>query len=138
MPMAQMPSAEQLKHLLEGPVGQPFVMVNLIRFKPVADGSDGKVSGAESYQRYGGPMQKIIGSIGGRLLWSGFVDSVVIGEPDDDEIVQMVALVEYPSREAFVPMLQDPRLAEIGGFRMAGLDGQWLFASTQVYPPRTV
>ena len=42
----------------------------------------------------------------------------------------IAALVEYPSRKAFAEIAMSPKVAEIGVHRAAGLEGQWLLATT--------
>ncbi len=42
----------------------------------------------------------------------------------------VAALVEYPSRKAFVEIATSPEVAAIGVHRAAGLEGQWLIATT--------
>ena len=65
---------------------------------------------------------------GGRLIWSGRVDSQVIG--NTDEHFDMIALVEYPSRPEFLRIAGDPRVAEYSVQRTARLEMQWLIATT--------
>lgn len=128
MEIAQYPTPEQIRELLAGPPDQPVVMVNLLRFKARADAPDEGLSGTDAYRLYGEPMRRIVEEGGGRFLWMGRVDSFVIGAsgvPFD-----AVALVEYPSRRAFVEIVNDPRVREIGAHRAAGLEGQWLIAAT--------
>ncbi len=122
------PRPEQIEELMKGPADTPVVMVNLLRFKEAADASDEGLSGAEAYQRYGTQMIQWITSQGGRLIWSGRVDSFVIG--DTEERFDVVALVEYPSRAEFLRIAGDPRVAEYSVHRTAGLEMQWLIAST--------
>ncbi len=129
MKIAQMPQPEQFKQLLEGPEDTPVVMVNLLKFKERADGANEGMSGGESYMKYGEQMRKFVESKGGRFIWSGRVDSMVIGESDAD--FDVVALVEYPSREAFLKIVSSPEVAEIGVHRAQGLEGQWLLATTE-------
>jgi hypothetical protein len=50
------------------------------------------MTGQESYMRYGGNMRKFVESKGGRFIWTGRVDSMVIGESDAE--FQVIALVE--------------------------------------------
>ncbi len=128
MLIAQYPTAEQLQKLLEGPSDTPVVMVNLLRFKERADAPDEGLAGMEAYRLYGEPMRRIVEERGGRFLWMGRVDSFVIGA--SDARFDAVALVEYPSRRAFVEIVNDPRVREIGAHRAAGLEGQWLIATT--------
>jgi uncharacterized protein (DUF1330 family) len=129
MKIAQMPQPEQMKQLMEGPSDTPVVMVNLLSFKDRADGGNEGLTGVESYMRYGANMKKFVESKGGRFIWSGRVDSMLIGESDVD--FQVVALVEYPSRQAFLEIASSAHVAEIGEDRKKGLAGQWLIATTE-------
>ena len=126
--ISQYPTPEQIQELLAGPADTPVVMVNLLRFKERATEPDEGRAGIEAYQLYGTPMRKIVEERGGRFLWMGRVDSFVIGTSDTP--FDAVALVEYPSRQAFVEIVSDPRVQEIGVHRAAGLEGQWLVATT--------
>jgi uncharacterized protein (DUF1330 family) len=128
MLIALYPTREQIEELLAGPADAPVVMLNLLRFKEHAEAPDEGVSGAEAYRRYGEPMRRIVEERGGRFLWMGRVDSFVIGA--SDERFDAAALVEYPSRRAFVEIVNDPRVREIGAHRAAGLAGQWLIATS--------
>lgn len=129
MKIAQMPEPSQIQELMQGPEDTPVVMVNLLSFKDEADGGNEGMSGAESYMRYGENMRKFVESKGGRFIWSGRVDSMVIGESDAD--FQVVALVEYPSRKAFLEIASSAHVKEIGQDRARGLAGQWLIATTE-------
>ena len=126
--MSIYPTAEQMKTLLEGSPDQPVVMVNLLRFKPRAGAPDEGLSGIEAYQRYGDEMRKIVESHGGRILFTGRVDSIVI--EDGNLGYHAVALVEYPSRKKFVEIASSAEVAAIGVHRAAGLESQWLIATT--------
>ena len=126
--MAIYPTPEQIQRLLAGPAGRPVVMVNLLRFKPKADSPDDGVSGEEAYRRYAAAMRTFVESKGGRFLWVGRLDSQVIGT--GGEGFHVIALVEYPSREAFLAIATDPHVQEIGVHRAAGLESQWLIAAT--------
>jgi uncharacterized protein (DUF1330 family) len=133
MKIAQLPEPEQFQKLMEGPADTPVVMLNLLSFKENADGGNEGMSGRESYMLYGGKMREYVESKGGRFLWIGTVDSMVIGESDAD--FQVAALVEYPSRKAFVEIASSPHVAEIGQDRKKGLLGQWLIATTTTDAP---
>ncbi len=128
MKIAQMPEPEQFKKFMEGPEDTPVVMLNLLSFKEEADGGNEGMSGAESYSKYGLKMKKFVESKGGRFLWTGRVDSMVIGESDAQ--FQIAALVEYPNRKAFIEIATSTHVAEIGQDRKKGLAGQWLIATT--------
>ena len=117
--IALYPTPEQVQSLLSTPDDKPVVMVNLLLLKP---------SGEADYRRYADKMVPFVESKGGRVIWIGRVDSQVIGEGGD--AFHMVGLVEYPSRKVFVEIATDPYVQEIGEFRAAGLEGQWLLATT--------
>jgi uncharacterized protein (DUF1330 family) len=127
--MAIQPTPEQFKELMEGPADSPVVMVNLLTFKKDATGDDAGVPGQEAYGRYGAEMRKFVESKGGRFIWAGRVDSMVIGETDEE--FHVVALMEYPSRAAFLEIATSDYVSEIGQHRAAGLDSQWLIATTE-------
>ena len=126
--IALYPTPEQLRAVLSGPPDQPVIMINLLRFKPKADAPNDTVSGEDAYRRYAEKMIAFVESKGGRVIWSGRVDSQLIGEGGD--VFHMVGLVEYPSRKAFVEIATDPYVQEIGVHRASGLEGQWLLAAT--------
>ncbi|MFF5006934.1 DUF1330 domain-containing protein [Streptomyces phaeochromogenes] len=97
--------------LAEDP-GGPVVMLNLLRFRP-----DG---GRESYQRYRdalgsaiharyGLQVEYVGD-GGRALVAG-----------EGQAWDMVALVRYPNRQAFVDMARDPEYRAIAHLRSEAL-----------------
>jgi uncharacterized protein (DUF1330 family) len=123
------PSAEQFRTLLAGPKDQPVVMLNLLRFKDRADAPDAGLDGAAAYMRYSDAMRPIVEAHGGRILWTGRVDSMVIADVDPG--YHAVALVEYPSRQKFLEIATSAEVAAIGVHRTAGLESQWLIATTE-------
>ena len=68
MTMAIYPTAEQTQELMKGPADTPVVMVNLLKYKPKADESEGDVSGQQAYMRYGAKMREFVESKGGRII----------------------------------------------------------------------
>jgi uncharacterized protein (DUF1330 family) len=117
--IALYPTKQQIQALLADPTPGPVVMVNLLRFNP---------GGEAAYRRYADSMRKIVEGRGGRFLWTGRVTAQVVGGGGDD--IEMVGLVEYPSRKAFVEIATSPEVAAISAHRAEGLAGQWLLAST--------
>jgi len=126
MKIAVLPEGPQIEALLKSEETGPVVMLNLLKFKDRAD--DGSGLGFEAYARYAARMRKIVEAAGGRFLWSGRVDSQVIGASDTP--FDVVGLVEYPSRSAFLAIASSPEVEAIGVDRKAGLEGQWLIACT--------
>ena len=130
--VAQYPTPEQIDALRAGPPDRPVVMVNLLRFKTRGDTPDDDVSGEEAYRRYADAMTAFIATRGARVVWAGRLDSQVIGTGGD--AFHMAAVVEYPSRQAFLEIATDPYVQQIGVHRSAGLEGQWLLAATTDEP----
>ena len=127
MNISQYPEPGQIAALLASTEPGPVVMVNLLKFKERADAPDVGITGKEAYAKYADAMVALVQENGGRLIWSGRLTGMVIGASDVP--FDMVALVEYPSRQAFAQMVQDPRVQAIGVHRAAGLEGQWLIAA---------
>ena len=119
MQISLYPTREQIQALLADPAQGPVVMVNLLRFKP---------GGEAAYRRYADAMRKLVEGRGGRFLWSGRVTAQVVG--GGGEGFEIVGLVEYPSRKAFVEIATSQEVAAIGVHRSEGLEGQWLLATT--------
>ena len=128
MNISQYPKPEQIAALVTSTEPGPVVMVNLLKFKSRADAPHVGISGMEAYAKYAKAMVGIVEGGGGRMIWSGRVTGMVIGESDVD--FDMIALMEYPSRQAFAQVVADARVQEIAVHRAAGLDGQWLIAAT--------
>lgn len=119
------PAREQFAEFFGGPEDGPFVMVNLLKFKPraeYADGSDSQLTGREAYARYGEAVGKLVQGLGGRIRYSGEVTGLLIGSVE--ERWDMVALAEYPSLAAFRAMTASPEMRAIEHHRSAGLAGQ--------------
>jgi len=64
----------------------------------------------------------LIEKSGGRSIYGGAVTGLMLGEVED--LWDVIALVEYPSSEAFRQMLQSPEYQEVHVHREAGLAGQ--------------
>ncbi|MBL9097470.1 MAG: DUF1330 domain-containing protein [Alphaproteobacteria bacterium] len=126
------PKGEQITETVTKGVNTPIVMLNLLKFKPKAEYKDGRVTtddGRTAYNRYGEDMLKFVTANGGRVLFMGEAKSLVIGEVE--EMWDVVALVEYPSSEAFVKIAMSPEVAKFGVHREAGLAGQLLIQTIQ-------
>ncbi len=122
---AVMPDFQQAGDFFGAAEDGPFVMVNLLKFKPWAeydDGSDAGLTGAEAYARYGEAVRKLVEGLGGKVRYSGRVTGLLLGQVD--ELWDMVALAEYPSLAAFREMATSPAMHAIEHHRKAGLAGQ--------------
>jgi uncharacterized protein (DUF1330 family) len=122
---AVFPGPEQIAAFFGGAEDGPFVMINLLKFKEHADypdGADAGLSGRDAYRRYGAAVQACIAAVGGRSVYAGDVTELMLGATDD--LWDMVALVEYPSRAAMMTMVSSPDYQAIEKHRVAGLAGQ--------------
>jgi uncharacterized protein (DUF1330 family) len=126
--MAVVPNAEQFAALAadaETHTGE-VVMLNLLKYSSsVGDGG----GGAERYARYASEAVRMVEGRGGRLLWMGRPDQVLIGDVDADDW-DAVALVSYPNRAAFIDMISQPDYLKAHEHREAGLERTVLLAMT--------
>jgi uncharacterized protein (DUF1330 family) len=117
------PNLDQFQALAAAPDEGPVVMLNLLKFKP---------GGEESYLRYGDVAKDMIEERGGRLLWSGKAQQVLIGDPAADWDV--VLLVQYPSRSAFIAMVSSPEYLRAHADREAALERTVVLACSPAAP----
>lgn len=121
------PTGEQLTAIAARGGSGPIVMVNLLKFRERAiykDGRSDDVDGRTAYARYAAEMAPYVERRGGRMVFLGTVGALVIGRVE--EPWDAVAVVEYPSLEAFVAIATAPEVAAFGVHREAGLAGQLL------------
>jgi uncharacterized protein (DUF1330 family) len=98
-----------VRELNERATEGPVVMLNLLAFKP-----DG---GAERYAEYAQAIAPLLEGVGGRILFAGAAGEAVIGEEGWD----VIALAEYPSRQAFIDMVDSPEYLAIAHLRSEAL-----------------
>lgn len=125
--MAIRPNPEQFADYLASDNGGEVVMLNLLKFKARAEGEQG--SGRDAYSRYGDEVLKMVEARGGTLLWQGRADHVFIGDVDANDW-DAVALVSYPSRQAFIEMVSTPEYERAHEHREAGLEDTVVIACT--------
>jgi uncharacterized protein (DUF1330 family) len=80
----------------------PVTMLNLMRFRERS--LDGNGSGWDAYLRYSALTIKLIKKVGGTIVWTGEAEAVALGVPEAHRW-DYVALVRYPSRAAFLEMM---------------------------------
>ena len=97
---------ELRERITEGPV----LMLNLLGFRP-----DG---GAERYGEYARAVAPLLERAGARILAAGLGSAALIGTDGWDA----VALVEYPTRGAFLEMVSSPEYLEIAQLRTEALE----------------
>ena len=121
------PTADGIQALARDTSSAKIAMLNLLKFRDKAvykDGRSDDVSGREAYQWYASAMTKIVEREGGRILFAGRIEGVVIGEIEG--VWDVAAIMEYPSRAAFQRIVTLPEVQEISVHREAGLEGQLL------------
>jgi uncharacterized protein (DUF1330 family) len=104
------PTESQIKTFVTSDISGPIVMLNLLRFKPNG--------GRELYAKYGDGVGPILNNIGAEIVFYGNAQAVVIGEEGEWDLV---VLVRYPSKDAFVQMLRLPEYQAIMGLRAEAL-----------------
>ena len=87
----------------------PVYMLNLLEFVP-----DG---GAERYAEYGAAVAPLFEKAGGKPIFAGRPAESLIGEGSWD----MMLLVSYPTRQAFLDMVSSPEYQEIEHLRSEAL-----------------
>ncbi len=98
----------------------PIHMLNLVRFREKAAYPDGRdVTGAEAYAAYGRESFPVFSGLGGRIVWRGRFEMILIG-PDDQRWDECF-IAEYPSVSAFVDMVRDPVYREAVKHRQAAV-----------------
>jgi len=122
---AVIPNEEQMAGFLEGDTDTPIKMVNLLKFKDKADYKDGRqtsLSGKEAYQIYADEVQGHLEKVGGKSIFLGEVERLMLGEVE--ELWDWVVIAEYPSRKAMLEMVMDSEYQKSEEHRSAGLAGQ--------------
>jgi uncharacterized protein (DUF1330 family) len=89
--------------------GKPLVMLNLLAFKPEG--------GRRRYEEYGAAVAPLLEKAGGRVVFLGEPAAALIGDDSWD----LVVLVEYPTRQAFLEMIGSPEYQAIGHLRTEAL-----------------
>lgn len=122
---AVMPNETQLKEFNEQKEDKPIFMVNLLKFKKLAqypDKRETNLTGQEAYAIYGKEVVEHLAKVGGKPIFGGNVERLMLGEVED--LWDQVAIAMYPSRKAMLEMISDPDYIESAQHRVAGLEGQ--------------
>ncbi len=116
---------DELQKMMQQPDDNPVVMLNLLKFKTeTVNGESGKAV----YQQYMKQAAPLLAKVGGRLVWKGTVENyIVAGESDRWD---QVLLVEYPSRAAFLALVNMPAFQAIQALRSEALEDTVLISST--------
>ena len=122
---AVMPNEDQIKEFGEQGEDKPIYMVNLLKFKEKANYPDKRetdLTGEEAYAIYAEEVAGHLEKVGGKPLFGGEVERLMLGEVED--LWDKVAIAMYPSRKAMLQMINDPDYIVSAQHRVAGLEGQ--------------
>jgi uncharacterized protein (DUF1330 family) len=125
------PNNDQFVALATAPDDAPVVMLNLLKLKAKADGAaESGATGAAEYEKYGDAAIQMVEARGGKALWIGRADQVLIGDEDANDW-DAVALVQYPSRKAFIDMVTSKDYEKAHEHRESGLERTVLIACSE-------
>ncbi|MBI5551590.1 MAG: DUF1330 domain-containing protein [Desulfobacterales bacterium] len=96
---------------------EPFVMLNLLKFK--------KEGGREAYLRYIKESGPFVAGVGAKVLYFGKANELLNGT----ETWDIVMLVQYPSRKAFLQMANNPDYLKVHKYRAEALERAVLYAT---------
>ena len=114
-------NTEQFKKLAANTNGEPFVMLNLLKFK--------KDGGRRAYFRYIAESGPFVEGVGAKVIYFGKANELLNGTESWD----IVMLVQYPSRKAFLEMANNPDYIKVHQNREDGLERAVLYATDPVH-----
>jgi uncharacterized protein (DUF1330 family) len=111
----------------------PIHMINLVRLNEQATYPDGRqATGAEAYASYGRESRPVFERVGGRIVWQGSFEQILIGP--GDERWDLCFIAEYPSVAAFVEMIRDPAYRVAVLHRQAAVQDSRLIRTAPLQP----
>ena len=107
------------------PRDEPVWMLNLVRFRAHAVYAPGHpdagkgLTGAEAYAAYGRDSGQVFERLGGRIIWRGTMQVMLIGP--EAERWDTLFIAHYPTAGAFLAMVTDPVYREAVKHRQAAV-----------------
>ena len=127
------PAKEAFAQFREHDRPGPIQMLNLVRLRGRAAYPDAReATGAEAYAAYGRESAPVFQRVGGRIVWQGRFELMLIGP--QDERWDHCFIAEYPSVAAFVEMLRDPAYREAVKHRQAAVEDSRLVRHAVLAP----
>ena len=121
------PTPDGIQRLAARRISGPVSMLNLLRFRDVADYTDHPdlapdvpISGRDAYDRYAAHTAPLLADVGGDVVFIGDGGHWLIGP--DDERWDLVMIVRYPTLDAFLAMTRNPAYLAGVGHRSAALE----------------
>ena len=120
------PNEAQMKGFMESGHDSPIYMLNLIKFKEMAEYPDGRETNLTGAEACGIYSKEVVGHlakrVGGALVFSARIERLMLGEVE--ELWDTAAIAMYPSRKAMMEMMMSPEYQASAVHREAGLAGQ--------------
>jgi uncharacterized protein (DUF1330 family) len=127
------PTKEVFAQFRESDRPGPIHMLNLVRLNAQAKYPDGRrATGAEAYASYSRESGPVFGRLGGRIVWQGKFELMLIGP--ESERWDLCFIAEYPSVAAFVEMIRDPVYREAVKNRQAAVEDSRLIRLASLPP----
>lgn len=130
------PSEDNAARLVARNIQGPVVMLNLLRFKSIADyrsypdiAPDLTISGREAYDLYVAATLPLLEAGGGSLDFVGAGGHCFVGP--EDERWDLAMLVRHPDIESFFGFADDPAYLATAGHRYAALEDSRLLPLSQ-------
>ena len=111
---------DQFEALAANKNQEPFVMLNLLKFK--------SERGREDYFRYIKESGSFVEGVGAKVIYFGKANELLNGS----ETWDIVMLVQYPSRKAFLEMINNPGYLKAHEWREKALEEAVLYATDPV------
>ncbi|MCX7981526.1 MAG: DUF1330 domain-containing protein [Syntrophales bacterium] len=111
---------DEWRKLSDSKDDKPFIMLNLLKFQ----GDEGRAS----YFRYMREAGRFVARYGAEVIFLGQPRELITG----NETWDLVMLVKYPSRKAFLKMAYDPEYVKVHKYREEGLERAVLYAMDEV------
>ena len=130
------PTDEQLFDLRHADPSSPITMINLLKFREIAHyedqslGDAAAISGQEAYQKFADVASVKIQENGGSVTFLAPTQQLVVGDPEKNDW-DMVAIVAYPSRAAYLCCFDSDDYQAAIKHRIAGLERRLLIQCTK-------
>ena len=132
------PTRPQFEAFKALPRDTPIHMLNLIRLRGLAAYPPGhpnhgkEMSGREAYREYGRTAGPIFRRLGGRQVWVGKPEAILIGPSSEQWDLAFIA--EYPNALAFAEMIRDPDYRQHVVHRQAAVEDSRLVRFLPIAP----
>lgn len=116
----------EIETLRDYPDEHPVTMLNLVKFRK--ETPDGEETGRAAYRRYSSAARHLVEERGGRVIWAGAVEHLVLHDGAMGEW-DWALLVHYPSRAVFLEMITSPAYQEVNVLRQNSVERHLLLAT---------